>query len=101
MARIATIQAREVLDSRGRPTVEVELRTACGKSGRAIAPSGASTGKHEAVERRDGDRHWYAGLGVRGAVEAVNTSLSALISGMDPADQVAIDNAMIAADGTP
>ena len=101
MARIATTHAREVLDSRGRPTVEVELRTACGKTGRAIAPSGASTGKHEAVERRDGDRHWYAGLGVRGAVEAVNQTLSAVIAGMDPTDQATIDTALIATDGTP
>jgi enolase len=101
MTRIQSTIAREVLDSRGRPTVEVEIRTECGKKGRAIAPSGASTGKHEAIERRDGDRNWYAGLGVGGAVKAVNETLAQVISGLNPADQVAIDAALIAADGTP
>ena len=101
MPRIQSTIAREVLDSRGRPTVEVEIRTECGKKGRAIAPSGASTGKHEAMERRDGDRKWYGGLGVGGAVQAVNQILGQVISGMNPADQVAIDTALIAADGTP
>lgn len=101
MAKISSTHAREVLDSRGRPTVEVEIRTSCGRMGRAIAPSGASTGRHEAVERRDGDAAWYGGLGVRGAVDAVNSTLARVIGGLNPENQAEIDAALIAADGTP
>ncbi len=100
MARIAEVRAREVLDSRGRPTVEAEVRTRCGKVGRAIAPSGASTGKHEALELRDKDTARYGGLGVLKAVTAVNDVLARVVKGMDPEDQAAIDAAMITADGT-
>jgi enolase len=101
MAKIAEVRGREVLDSRGRPTVEVEVRTRCGKVGRAIAPSGASTGKHEALELRDRDENRYAGLGVLKAVAAVNDVLSKTVIDMDPEDQAAIDAALIMADGTP
>lgn len=101
MARIAEVRAREVLDSRGRPTVEAEVRTRCGKVGRAIAPSGASTGKHEALELRDRDAARYDGLGVLKAVAAVNDVLAASVRDMDPEDQAAIDAALITADGTP
>lgn len=101
MPQIQRIHAREVLDSRGRPTVEVEIQTACGAQGWAIAPSGASTGRHEACELRDGDPDWYAGLGVQKAVDAVNQVFSGILTGMNPADQSSIDGAMIAADGTP
>lgn len=101
MPQIQRIHAREVLDSRGRPTVEVEIQTASGVQGWAIAPSGASTGRHEACELRDGDPDWYAGLGVQKAVDAVNQVFSDILTGMNPADQSSIDAAMIAADGTP
>lgn len=101
MARIAEVRAREVLDSRGRPTVEAEVRTRCGKVGRAIAPSGASTGKHEALELRDRDAARYSGLGVLKAVAAVNDVLAECVRDMDPEDQAAIDAALITADGTP
>ncbi len=100
MARISEIKAREVLDSRGRPTVEVQMRSACGHFGRAIAPSGASTGVHEAMELRDGDPAWYGGLGVRKAVENVNKVISPILAGKDPIDQSLIDQMMTEADGT-
>lgn len=101
MARIAEVRAREVLDSRGRPTVEAEVKTRCGKVGRAIAPSGASTGKHEALELRDRDSARYGGLGVLKAVASVNDVLAECVRDMDPEDQAAIDAALITADGTP
>lgn len=101
MSKIAEVHAREVLDSRGRPTVEVEIRTRCGKRGRAIAPSGASTGKHEARELRDRDPNRYGGLGVGKAVAAVNDELARAVKDIDPANQSDIDMALIAADGTP
>ncbi len=99
MSKITKIHSREVLDSRGNPTVEVEVTTE--KSfGRAIVPSGASTGVHEAVELRDGDKSRYMGKGVLRAVENVEKELAAAIIGMDSEDQEAIDNKMIALDGT-
>ena len=99
MNHIESVYGREVLDSRGNPTVEVEVVLADGAFGRAIVPSGASTGVHEAVEKRDGgDR--YGGKGVLQAVEAVNTEIAEAIEGWDPTDQVGIDNVMIALDGT-
>ncbi|MFM7318550.1 MAG: phosphopyruvate hydratase, partial [bacterium] len=101
MPQITQIKAREVLDSRGRPTVEVEMQSACGCTGSAIAPSGASTGVHEAVELRDGDPAWYGGLGVQQAVSNVNRIISPLLAGKDPVEQSSIDEFMINADGTP
>ena len=100
MASIEAVGAREILDSRGNPTVEVEIALDDGTIGRAAVPSGASTGQFEAVELRDGgDR--YLGKGVRKAVEAVNTTIAAEIVGFDADDQRAVDAAMIALDGTP
>ena len=101
MTEIIDIHAREILDSRGNPTVEVEVVLEGGSSGRAAVPSGASTGAHEAMELRDGDRSRYGGKGVQKAVEAVNTTIADAICGHDAEDQVAIDEAMIALDGTP
>ncbi len=101
MSRIADVVAREVLDSRGNPTVEAEVRLADGAVGRAIAPSGASTGAHEAVERRDGDAGRYRGKGVLGAVRAVAGEIAPEIIGMDALDQRAVDQRMIDFDGTP
>ena len=100
MSRIIDVHAREVLDSRGNPTVEVEVYTDCGDIGRAIVPSGASTGEREALELRDGDKTRYLGKGVLKAVENVNDVLSEVVIGMDVTDQVAIDHALIEADGT-
>lgn len=100
MAGIVSVSAREILDSRGNPTVEAEVTLDDGTLGRADVPSGASTGQFEAVERRDGgDR--YLGKGVLGAVESVNTEISDLLAGRDAADQQGIDEALIALDGTP
>ncbi len=101
MSIILDVYAREVLDSRGNPTVEVEVITEAGGFGRAIVPSGASTGEYEAVELRDGDKSRYLGKGVEKAVANVNESIAPLIVGMEVTDQVAIDMAMIEADGTP
>ncbi len=100
MSRIIDVQAREVLDSRGNPTVEVEVYTECGDFGRAIVPSGASTGSKEALELRDNDKSRYMGKGVLKAVENVNEILSKVVIGMDVTDQVGIDHALIEADGT-
>lgn len=100
MGYITDIYARQVLDSRGNPTVEVEVRTDEGGFGRALVPSGASTGAFEAVELRDGDKDNYLGKGVLNAVENVNTEIAEEIIGYDVFDQVAIDNAMIELDGT-
>ena len=100
MTRIEDIYAREILDSRGNPTVEVEVFLEGGAMGRASVPSGASTGEHEAVELRDGDKSRYLGKGVLKAVENVNTVLAENLIGMDALDQVAIDKAMIELDGT-
>ncbi len=100
MNHIESVYGREVLDSRGNPTVEVEVLLADGASGRAIVPSGASTGIHEANEKRDGDKDRYGGKGVLQAVEAVNMEIAEAIAGWDPTDQVGIDEALIALDGT-
>ena len=100
MSRIIDVHAREVLDSRGNPTVEVEVYTECGDFGRAIVPSGASTGSKEALELRDNDKSRYMGKGVLKAVENVNEVLSKVVIGMDVTDQVGIDHALINADGT-
>ncbi len=101
MTAIIDIHGREILDSRGNPTVEVDILLEDGSFGRAAVPSGASTGAHEAVERRDGDKGRYLGKGVLGAVAAVNGELAELLVGMDAEDQREIDAAMIALDGTP
>lgn len=98
---IAAVRGREILDSRGNPTVEVDVTLADGTLGRAAVPSGASTGAHEAVELRDGDKTRYTGKGVRKAVEHVNTILAKAAIGRDASDQVDLDQALIAADGTP
>jgi enolase 1/2/3 len=100
MTAIVDIIGREILDSRGNPTVEVDVVLEDGSVGRAAVPSGASTGAHEAVELRDGDKGRYLGKGVQKAVEAVNTEIFDAIGGMDAEQQVQIDNAMIALDGT-
>ena len=98
---IESIYSQEILDSRGNPTVEVEVILADGTWGRAAVPSGASTGVHEALELRDGDKKRYNGKGVLKAVEAVNTSIAELLVGWDASEQKAIDMAMIELDGTP
>lgn len=100
MSQIINVHARQILDSRGNPTVEVDVMTDEGAVGRAAVPSGASTGVHEAVELRDGDKGVYLGKGVLKAVENVNTAISSEILGMDVLDQRSIDKAMIALDGT-
>ena len=100
MPYIQHVYAREVLDSRGNPTVEVEVGTESGFFGRAIVPSGASTGEYEAVELRDGDKSRYLGKGVQKAVDNVNEIIAEAIMGFDVTDQVGIDRAMIALDGT-
>src|SRR6267142_5922065 len=96
MTAIVDIIGREILDSRGNPTVEVDVALEDGSRGRAAVPSGASTGKHEAVELRDGDKQRYLGKGVRKAVEAVNGEIFDAIGGMDCEQQVQIDQTMIA-----
>jgi enolase len=101
MSEISNIHAREVFDSRGRPTVEVEITCSGGAWGRATVPSGASTGKHEAIELRDGDATRLSGLGVRKAVENVRKILGPAVLGLDPVDQQALDDRLIALDGTP
>src|SRR6187551_2469933 len=101
MTAIVDIIAREILDSRGNPTVEVDIRLEDGSLGRAAVPSGASTGAHEAVELRDGDKTRYGGKGVRKAVEAVNGEIFDAIGGMDSEAQAKIDETLIALDGTP
>ncbi|GIK29119.1 MAG: phosphopyruvate hydratase [Anaerolineae bacterium] len=101
MVAIQHVHGREVLDSRGNPTVEVDVHLTDGTLGRAIVPSGASTGEHEALELRDGDSKRYGGKGVRKAVESVNTVLAPALAGADPFNQVAVDQKMIQLDGTP
>ncbi len=100
MSFIDYIEAREIIDSRGNPTVEVDVTLECGAMGRAAVPSGASTGEHEAVELRDGDKSRYLGRGVLKAVENVNSIIANELEGMDALDQVAIDRTMIELDGT-
>lgn len=101
MSIITDVYAREVLDSRGNPTLEVEVYTESGAFGRGMVPSGASTGEHEAVELRDGDKSRYLGLGTQKAVDNVNNVIAEALIGYDVRDQQAIDRAMIALDGTP
>ncbi len=98
---IEAIVAREVLDSRGNPTIEVDVRLESGDVGRAIVPSGASTGAHEALELRDGDASRYNGKGVLKAVRAVNEDIAEALIGFDAADQIGLDQELIALDGTP
>ena len=100
MSAIVDIHAREILDSRGNPTIEVEVELETGAMGRAAVPSGASTGAYEAVELRDGDKERYGGKGVRNAVEAVNTEIFEALSGMDADEQAVLDERMIDLDGT-
>ncbi|HMQ46538.1 MAG TPA: phosphopyruvate hydratase [Saprospiraceae bacterium] len=101
MSTITDIRAREILDSRGNPTVEVEVITESGYTGRAAVPSGASTGKHEAVELRDGDKNRYLGKGVLQACKHVEEVISEELIGLDVTDQIYIDNLMLELDGTP
>jgi len=98
---IAKVFAREILDSRGNPTVEVEITTAGGVVGRAAVPSGASTGIHEACEMRDDDKGRYMGKGVMKAVDSVNSKLNPALAGFDVTDQAGLDAKMIELDGTP
>ena len=100
MSKIARIRAREILDSRGNPTVEAQVLLEDGSEGLALVPSGASTGAHEAVERRDGDKGRYSGKGVLGAVAAVHDEIGPALRGLLATDQRAVDAAMIALDGT-
>ena len=101
MSVIVDIHAREILDSRGNPTVEVDVTLEDGTMGRAAVPSGASTGAHEAVEKRDSDMARYLGKGVQDAVASVNSELAGALVGVDATEQVVIDGAMITLDGTP
>src|SRR5215475_12455939 len=100
MSTIESIQAREILDSRGNPTVEVEVVLAGGSVGRAAVPSGASTGEHEALELRDGDAARYLGKGVEQAISHIHDSITEAIVGFDADDQASVDQAMISLDGT-
>src|SRR6476660_5530360 len=101
MALIDAIHAREILDSRGNPTVEVEVLLSDGQIGRAAVPSGASTGEHEAVELRDGDKSRYLGKGTLKAAAHINGEIATALHGKDASNQAEIDHAMIALDGTP
>jgi len=101
MSAIVHIQAREILDSRGNPTIEVDVVLDSGAEGRFAVPSGASTGEHEALELRDGDKGRYLGKGVKKAVQNVNETIAPELAGFDADDQVGLDNAMISLDGTP
>lgn len=100
MAPIVSVSAREILDSRGNPTVEVDVILETGAAGRAAVPSGASTGEREAVELRDGDPERYGGKGVQQAVNNVNTEIAEALEGMDATDQIAVDRALLDLDGT-
>ncbi|MGD0061380.1 MAG: phosphopyruvate hydratase [Verrucomicrobiia bacterium] len=101
MTKITNIHAREILDSRGNPTIEVDVQLASGALGRAAVPSGASTGENEAIELRDGDKKRYGGKGVLKAVGNVNETIARELAGRDALDQTVIDRVMIALDGTP
>src|SRR2546430_1395872 len=101
MTEIVWLHAREVLDSRGNPTVEAEVGLDGGALGRAIVPSGASTGEHEALELRDGDAKRYLGKGVTKAVDHVRDVIAPTLIGMDASDQAAVDAALLQLDGTP
>ena len=100
MSQIARVHARQILDSRGNPTVEVEVGLRSGAHGHAAVPSGASTGAFEASERRDGGERWD-GKGMQGAVSSVNGEIAAAVAGRDASDQRALDEALIELDGTP
>ena len=100
MSAIIEITGREILDSRGNPTVEVDVQLDDGTWGRAAVPSGASTGAHEAVELRDGDKNRYLGKGVLKAVDAVNGEIAEALIGYDSTRQLVIDNVMLDLDGT-
>src|SRR6185295_5734470 len=100
MTTIDEFRAREILDSRGNPTLEVDCRLAGGARGRAAVPSGASTGEHEAVELRDGEAGRYLGKGVRRAVEHINGELRKSLAGRDASDQFGLDRVMLDLDGT-
>src|ERR1700744_3001227 len=100
MGQIAKIHARQILDSRGNPTIEADVYTSTGTLGRAAVPSGASTGKHEAVELRDGDKKKYLGKGVTKAVNNINETIAEELYGWDVTDQRGLDQAMIEMDGT-
>jgi enolase len=99
--RITSVHGRQIIDSRGNPTVEADVRLEDGTAGRGAVPSGASTGEHEAVELRDGDKSHYLGKGVLKAVSHINTDIAKIVAGMDANDQRALDKKMIEADGTP
>src|SRR5512146_1502336 len=101
MSTIIEVHAREILDSRGNPTVEADVTLSSGTIGRAAVPSGASTGEHEAVELRDGDSKRYGGKGVLEAVRNVNEVIGPRLEGMNATDQIAIDTEMLELDGTP
>src|ERR1700691_5199129 len=100
MSKIERVHARQILDSRGNPTVEVEVQLASGAHGRAAVPSGASTGEFEATELRDGGDRWQ-GKGVTRAVANVDGEIAEAVTGLDAADQKGLDGALIALDGTP
>src|SRR5690242_7997703 len=100
MTKIQNIQAREILDSRGNPTVEVDVTLTCGTTGRAAVPSGASTGEHEAIELRDGDKKRFGGKGVSKAVANVNSKILPALRGVDALDQLTVDGTMLKLDGT-
>ena len=100
MSTIIDIRGREIIDSRGNPTVEAEVTLASGATGRAAVPSGASTGEHEALELRDGDPERYGGKGVLKAVESIEERIAPALDGLVAADQIHIDRTMIEIDGT-
>src|SRR6185312_14151125 len=100
MTKIQNIEAREILDSRGNPTVEVDVTLECGAAGRAAVPSGASTGEHEAIELRDGDKKRYLGKGVSKAVSNVTEKILPALQGVDALDQLTVDRIMLDLDGT-
>jgi len=100
MSKIQNIEAREILDSRGNPTVEVDVTLESGAAGRAAVPSGASTGEHEAVELRDGDKKRFGGKGVQKAVKNVTDKILPALQGVDALDQLTVDATMIKLDGT-
>ena len=100
MSAISSISAREILDSRGNPTIEVDVTLDDGPAGRAAVPSGASTGSHEALELRDGDSKRYGGKGVLKAVKNVEAIIAPALRGVEATDQIAIDRALIDLDGT-
>ena len=101
MSTIIAVHAREIIDSRGNPTVEADVTLASGANGRAAVPSGASTGEHEAVELRDGDQQRFGGKGVLEAVKNVNEVIGPRLEGLTATDQISVDYAMLELDGTP